>query len=233
MVADTLIYHPTLTKLVTFWDSTPKREKSFRLLAYLSRFLAYYAYRKGYSAETISLFKDLKSHFTFIRKGLRFFKPINHLQTAAKTYDNKLLDPVLQATTVIRNLGYAGYLTLDTVVWFKLLGLIDKKNYPNVGKWASRFWFIGLVAGIVNSLHIIKSLVHFSEDESNEKISAENQAAREKKLYTAKRKLVWDLLDAFICLNTLDVLHFTEGDIGLAGIITSVMGLKDLWAATA
>ena len=28
MVVDTLIYHPTLSKLIKFWDSTPKREKT-------------------------------------------------------------------------------------------------------------------------------------------------------------------------------------------------------------
>ena len=45
MVVDTLIYHPTLSKLIKFWDSTLK-EKTFRLLSYLSRFLGYYAYKK-------------------------------------------------------------------------------------------------------------------------------------------------------------------------------------------
>lgn len=68
MVADTIIYHPTLTKLVKFWDSTPKREKSFRLLAYLSRFLSYYAYKKGYPKETIEMFKGLKTIFHLLEK---------------------------------------------------------------------------------------------------------------------------------------------------------------------
>ncbi|KAK6458131.1 peroxisomal biogenesis factor 11 [Scheffersomyces xylosifermentans] len=227
MVADTLVYHPTVTKLVTFLDSTPKREKSFRLLAYLSRFLAYYLQRKGYPIEWVNMWSGLKGHFTFIRKGMRFFKPINHLQTAAKTYDNKLLDPVLQSTTVIRNLGYAGYLTLDSVTWFKMLGIIDKTKFPTISKWASRFWLLGLIAGIVNSLHIIRSLT--TKTTVDEKV---DQAAIDKKLYSAKRKLIWDLLDSFIALNSLDILHFTEGDVGLAGIITSIMGLKDLWVAT-
>ncbi|KAM9887369.1 hypothetical protein OXX69_013329, partial [Metschnikowia pulcherrima] len=57
-------------------------------------------------------------------------------------------------------------------------------------------------------------------------------AALEHKIFTAKRKLVWDLSDMFICLNSLGALHFSEGDIGFAGIVTSLMGLRDLWAAT-
>ena len=47
---------------------------------------------------------------------------------ASKAFDNKLMDPILQFTTIIRNLGYAGYLTIDAIVFFKLLGIIDKRN---------------------------------------------------------------------------------------------------------
>ena len=245
MVVDTLIYHPTLSKLIKFWDSTPKREKTFRLLSYLSRFLGYYAYKKGYSKETIELWSNLKAHFTFIRKAMRFFKPVNHLQLASKAFDNKLMDPILQFTTIVRNLGYAGYLTIDAIVFFKLLGIIDKKKYPNLGKYASRFWLLGLIAGLINSLRIIYSLNSYENDQKNtqdEKVKeteteteTETKAdtvAINQKLYQAKRKLIWDLLDTFIALNSLDILHFTEGDVGLAGVITSLLGLQDLWKAT-
>lgn len=228
MVADTIIYHPTLTKLIKFLDTTPKREKCFRLVAYLSRFLSYYLQRQGYSVDLVSKFKDLKQHATMIRKGMRFLKPLNHLQTASKAYDNKLMDNVLQSTTVIRNLAYACYLGLDSITWFKMLGFIDKKKYASVPKWSSRFWGLGLIAGLVNSIRLYRINVA-KLAAADEKTDTEAVAS---KIYQAKRKLVWDLLDLFICLNTLNYLHFTEGDIGAAGVITSVMGLKDLWAAT-
>ncbi|CAK9440067.1 uncharacterized protein LODBEIA_P41670 [Lodderomyces beijingensis] len=230
MVADTVLYHPTLTKLVKFWDVTPQREKTYRLLAYLSRFLGYYAYRKGYSKETIDMFINLKNQFSFIRKGMRFFKPISHLQAAAKAFDNKLMDPVLQATTVIRNLGYAGYLTIDAFLFGKMLGIVDKSRFPEAAKYASRFWLLGLVAGVVNSLRIIYTLSSYEQNPEDEK-SATDLATIKQKLYSAKRKLVWDLLDSFIALNSLDYLHFTEGDVGLAGVLTSIMGLEDYWSA--
>lgn len=228
MVADTLVYHPTLTKFIKFIDSTPKREKCFRLVAYLSRFLSYYLHRKGFSPEVVQKFKDLKAHTTFIRKGMRFLKPLNHLQAASKAYDNKLADQVLLATTVVRNLGYAGYLSLDSITWFKMLGFVDKKNYQWVPKWATRFWLLGLIAGVINSIRLYKiSLAKLEVADEKTDVDALNV-----KIYQAKRKLVWDFLDMFIALNTLDYLHFTEGDVGFAGVITSVMGLKDLWAAT-
>lgn len=228
MVADTLVYHPTLNKFIKFIDTTPKREKSFRLVAYLSRFLSYYLQRKGFSAETVQKFKDLKQHATFLRKGMRFLKPLNHLQAASKAYDNKLMDHVLLATTVIRNLGYAGYLTLDGFIFIKMLGLVDKKRFANFPVWASRFWLLGLIAGVINSLRLIKI--------NSAKLTSADEKADEDaiklKIYQAKRKLIWDFLDMFIALNSLNYLHFTEGDVGFAGTITSIMGLKDLWAST-
>lgn len=228
MVADTIVYHPTLTKLITFLDSTPKREKCFRLVAYLSRFLSYYLQRQGFSGELVNLFKDLKGHVTFIRKGMRFLKPLNHLQAASQSFDNKLIDPVLSWTTVIRNLGYAGYLSLDSITWFKMMGLIDNKKFTTVPTWCSRFWLIGLIAGVINSIRTYK-INREKLLEADEKTDIE---AINKNIYSAKRKLVWDFLDMFIALNSLDYLHFTEGDVGLAGTITSIMGLRDLWKAT-
>lgn len=228
MVADTLVYHPTLTKFIKFIDSTPKREKCFRLVAYLSRFLSYYLQRQGFPIELVKKFADLKQHATFIRKGLRFLKPLNHLQAASKAYDDKVGDCVLNTTNVIRNLALAGYLTLDSITWFKMMGLIDKAKFKQVPVWSARFWLAALVAGVVNSARSYR--INTAKLAESEK---QDVSVLQKKIFAAKRKLVWDGLDMFICLNLLDYLHFSEGDIGFAGTITSIMGLRDLWCATA
>lgn len=194
----------------------------------MSRFLSYYLQRKGFSAETVKQFVDLKQHATFLRKGMRFLKPLNHLQAASAAYDNKLMDPVLLTTTVIRNLGYAGYLTIDGVIFFKMLGFVDKKRFPSFPKWSARCWLVGLIAGVINSIRLYK--INKAKLAAADEKTDTNAIAT--KIYQAKRKLVWDFLDMFIALNSLDWLHFTEGDIGFAGTITSIMGLKDLWAST-
>ncbi|KAG7666068.1 PEX11 [[Candida] subhashii] len=226
MVVDCLIYHPTLTKVINFLESSAHREKSLRLFAYLSRFLSYYCYKKGYPKATVDLWNGLKQHLSLIRKAMRFLKPLSHLQTASKTYDNKLLDPFVQTTSILRSLFYAGYLTFDGLILLKMLGIIDKKKYPNMAKNASKFWLLGLAAGILNSLRIIQCYRNTTADED------EKKQANAAKLHQARRKLVWDLLDAFVAANTLGVLHFTEGDIGFAGVITSILGLQDMWRAT-
>lgn len=225
MVVDSIVYHPTYTKLLRFFDSSPKREKAFRLVAYLSRFLAYYAQRQGYPLQVVNKFLSLKTNATFIRKGLRFLKPLNHIEIAAKLFDNKNVE--FRWANIIRNLCLAGYLTLDSIVWFKMMGLINAKKYPNLGKYATYFWLFSLIAGLINGFQKLVSFKAYKSnaDESDEKLKSVNS-----QLYQTRRKLIWDALDCFIALNLTGYLHFTEGDIGLAGTITSIMGLNDLWA---
>ena len=46
---------------------------------------------------------------------MRFGKFVEHFKAAAVAADAKVMDPVLRYCAVGRQLGYAGYLTLDTV----------------------------------------------------------------------------------------------------------------------
>jgi Peroxisomal biogenesis factor 11 (PEX11) len=46
---------------------------------------------------------------------MRFGKSVEHFKAAAVTADAKAMDPVLRYCAVGRQLGYAGYLTLDSI----------------------------------------------------------------------------------------------------------------------
>lgn len=228
MVLDTAVYHPTLTKLVKFLDKTAGRDKAFRLAQYLVRFLAFYSKQCGVPAEVVQLFKTLQANFTFIRKGLRFLKPLNHLQDAVKAFDNRLSDPVLRATATIKQLAYLVYLTFDGITFFKLLGLISAKRLTKLPKYANYFWFLGLIAGLVNDLRkiaIASSKLQSSDEKDDDKRA--KVLALEK--YAATKRLAWDCLDFYIVLNNLNYLNGSEGSIGLAGTITSLMGFQDVW----
>jgi hypothetical protein len=227
MVADTLVYHPTLRKLTKYLDSTAGREKSLRLVQYLVRFLSYYALQKGLP-ELSRLFKSLQGQAAFIRKALRFLKPLNHIQDAAKAYDNKLSDSIIRTTVVAKNLAYVGYLSLDSIAWLKLLGLVSPKTLTKAPKWANWFWFIGLVSGLINDLRKL-SITSSKLQSVEEKDDAKPLVAERQK---TQKRLLWDLSDFFIVLNNLGFLHYNEGAIGLAGTLTSVFGVQDVWAAT-
>ncbi|KAL3233111.1 Peroxisomal membrane protein PMP27 [Nakaseomyces bracarensis] len=240
MVCDTLVYHPTVTRLIKYLDTTAGREKALRLLQYLCRFIA--------ANQMSALAKGLQTQFTIVRKILRFLKPLNHLQAASKLYDNRLSgDNIIRLGNVIKNLAYAGYLTFDQVNLLRILQIVPVTQFTGkqVPKLANWFWFLGLASGLVidvrnihtsqGKLLAIASKSADGEDSSTEKYSEDVKAAYVaacKQRYSAVRRLVWDSFDTFIVLNNLGYLSSSEESIGLAGVVTSLLGLEDLWKAT-
>lgn len=57
----------------------------------------------------------MKKSFGLARKVMRIGKFVEHLKAAAVAMDAKGMDPVLRYAAVGRQLGYAGYLTLDNI----------------------------------------------------------------------------------------------------------------------
>lgn len=74
----------------------------------------------------------MKKHFGFSRKLLRVGKNVEHLKAAAVAADSKGLDPVLKYCAVGRQLGYAAYLTLDTVTYV-CLNIRERGEFVIVG----------------------------------------------------------------------------------------------------
>jgi peroxin-11B len=57
-----------------------------------------------------------KKQIGIARKAMRLGKFVEHFRAAAVAADSKGTDPVLKVLAVSRQLGYAGYLTLDNLV---------------------------------------------------------------------------------------------------------------------
>ena len=93
------------------------RDKLLRTIQYFSRFYAWYLLRTNYSQSTITPFEAIKKQFSLARKLLRVGKNVEHFQAAAAAADAKNMDPVLRYCAVGRQLGYALYLTLDTITY--------------------------------------------------------------------------------------------------------------------
>ncbi|EDO15301.1 hypothetical protein Kpol_1038p7 [Vanderwaltozyma polyspora DSM 70294] len=245
MVCDTVVYHPSITRLINYLDSTGGREKILRLLQYLARFLAV--------QQSSKLAKSLQSQFTLVRKFLRFLKPLNHLQAASKLYDNKLnSDLIIRYANIIKNLAMGGYLFLDQINLLRILKVIDSNNFTGtvVPRWTNWFWFFGLVASQVVNIRTIrksqcKIVALLREKELEMMSNNENEIDKEKLIeddkslkaaymqrYSSTRKLIWDSLDSFIVLNNLNYLSNEDGYIALSGVATSLLGIQDLWRGT-
>ncbi len=143
MVADAVVYHPTVAHYLRFVATTGEspnlplrchplpspepnakipvstvgRDKLLRTLQYFSRFYAWYLFRTNNPARLVAPYEAIKKQFGLTRKALRLGKNVEHFKAAAVAADSKNMDPVLKYCAVGRQLGYGMYLSLDAVTY--------------------------------------------------------------------------------------------------------------------
>lgn len=228
--------HPVFTHVVTLLEKTTGRDKVLRTIQYWSRFFAYVLYKKGYSKETVAFWKVIQAQVALSRKLFRVGKPLNHLKLATKAYANKTADPLLRLTSTLRNLFYMGYFSIDTLVWINTAKIHQFPNFKRIQQLGARLWFIGLVLNIINSLRRIQIA---SLQESALKTESEKDTAQIKRVKVEKaaavHQLIWDSLDSSVPAYSLNLAPglLDDGIVGLAGLITSLFGLKQQWRVTA
>jgi len=75
MVADALVYHPSITHYLKFVSTTVGRDKLLRTLQYFSRFYAWYLFRTNGTPGEIAPWEAMKKQFGLIRKAMRVRSP--------------------------------------------------------------------------------------------------------------------------------------------------------------
>jgi hypothetical protein len=149
MVADALIYHPSVSHYLRFVATTVGRDKLLRTIQYFARFYAWYLLRTNATKASIAPWDALKKQFGLVRKIMRIGKNVEHLQAAAKASDLKGQDPVIKYATVGRQLGYAGYLTMDMATVLDAMGVRKSESAKKFQREAYRFWAMGLLCSVV------------------------------------------------------------------------------------
>lgn len=151
MVADALIYHPSVSHYLRFVATTVGRDKLLRTLQYFARFYAWYLYRTNGAPAQIAPWDAIKKQFGLARKLLRVGKNVEHFKAAAAASDAKAgsVDPVLKYAAVGRQLGYAGYLSFDMATVLDAAGIRRSENAKRLQREAFRFWAVGLVCSVV------------------------------------------------------------------------------------
>jgi peroxin-11B len=171
MVADALVYHPTVSHYLKFVATTVGRDKLLRTLQYFARFYAWYLLRTNGTRGEIAPYETIKKSFGQARKLLRVGKNVEHIKAAAVAFDSltttassgKGGDPVLKYAALGRQLGYAGYLTADMLTVPDAFGIRKWEGAKRAGREAQRFWVVGLACSVVAQLYTLRVL---SERES-------------------------------------------------------------------
>ncbi|KAG0199506.1 Peroxisomal membrane protein PMP27 [Mortierella sp. GBA30] len=213
--------------------TTVGRDKIYRAVQYFSRFLAWYLLRQGYTKETVARFNSLKKTLGLSRKR----KPIEHLDNAVKATTVK--DEFLRYCTIGKQLSYAGYLTLDGLIFIDGSGAYKFQNIKKYSELASKFWLAGIVFGFISGLYktrqiqirretAARGLSHSAESEKSHARTELKALAKEQ--HSVNKQLLQDGLDMLIPATGLGYLSLDDGAVGLIGTATAIMGAKSQWA---
>ncbi|KAK9479109.1 peroxisomal biogenesis factor 11 [Lipomyces japonicus] len=234
MVADALIYHPSISHLLRFFDTTVGRDKLMRVVQYFARFYLAYLSRTGGAKLTIDAWRVLMGQFSTARKILRVGKPLQHVKAAATAFDNKTADAVIRYAQVGRQLAYAAYLSTDALVLLNGTKVYALKNPQRIQRLYYKFWLAGIIFSVSGTVY---KLVGLSKREASLAKQSEKDFAAIKKVKTDKanttQQIVLDVLDSSIPLSGLQYISIDDGLVGIAGIVSSLIGATAQWKATA
>jgi len=234
MVADAVIYHPTVAHYLKYVGTTAGRDKLLRTLQYFSRFYAWYLFRTNNPQSTIAPFEAMKKSFGQARKVLRFGKFVEHFKAAAVAADAKGMDPVLRYCAVGRQLGYAGYLSLDNIATLDATGIRKIQSVKQISRQATKFWMTGLLFNAFAGFYTLYQLKQRSQMvDKKEGEGAVEGKKLEKEWNATTLQLFSDCCDLVVPATALGLTEFDEGIVGLAGTASSLLGVYSVWKKTA
>lgn len=234
MVADALIYHPSVSHYLKYVATTVGRDKLLRTLQYFSRFLAWYLYRTNRPQASIAPFDAVKKQFSITRKLMRVGKFVEHFKAAAIASDAKTLDPVIRYCAVGRQLGYAGYMLMDNATVLDVANIKKFNAAQRIMREAYKAWFVGIsfsIASSVYQLYKFRERASKINEKEGEGVVERKKVAKESA--AVKLQLVSDLCDITIPASALGWAGFDDGFVGLAGTLSSLLGVYTQWKKTA
>ncbi|TVY17036.1 Peroxisomal membrane protein [Lachnellula arida] len=234
MVADSLVYHPSVAHYLKFVATTVGRDKLLRTLQYFSRFYAWYLFRTNGSPSEIAPFDAIKKQFGLARKLMRVGKNVEHFKAAALAADSKSLDPVIKYCAVGRQLGYAGYLSFDAATVLDAAGIRKFEAAKRFQREAYKCWAVGLFFSTVSGLYSLYDLrVQASKIDKKDGEGVVAAKRIEKERAAINLQLLSDLCDLTVPTTAIGLANFDDGFVGLAGTVSSLIGVYGAWKKTA
>jgi peroxin-11B len=195
----------------------------------------------------------LKTQFGLTRKVLRIGKFIEHFRAASEIYDasqkSRNGDKVTHYLQLLRQFGYGGYMLFDSMTVLDALGVKKFESAKRIQQEAYRFWLTGLLASTIAGLYTTYTLRQrtksIDEKDAEGKVEGVKLARYGPILYTQEQadsyrqqkvinvQLVSDLCDLTVPSTGLGYVDLDDGLIGLAGTVSSLLGVWGAWQKTA
>lgn len=166
----------------------------------------------------------------------RIGRYLENFQSALKALS--ISDPTVRVLTILRQLGYAGYLILDGFQWAQGAKAVrfQKETYEKISKSAARFWLLGLTASLLAGAYKSYRLNERHAAASRPRPTAEKEAERRIELnqigaetLAVRLQLLQDACDWVNPATSNGILNLSDGAIGLAGVVSSLLGARAQW----
>ncbi|KAL7285646.1 hypothetical protein ACG7TL_000751 [Trametes sanguinea] len=240
-IASQVVLHPVTSQSLRVLNTTIGRDKLYRGVQYFARFFAWLLLSRGYKIQA-ARWDALKSHLGLGRKLLRLGKFMENAQAILRTLSAPG-ETGERVTMIGRHIGYFGYLLLDNISWAHSIKFfnLQPSTAQKINKRAMQFWFTGIVFSIAHGLLKAGRLATEVKKLQNQTWAEKSaEAERDLKLQdlqlareAVRYQFIIDLLDVWIPATNIGLVNFNDGVLGLSGLITSLMALRQQWFAAA
>jgi len=233
---------PHVLLFLEWLKKTDGRDKLYRLIAYGSKIPIHILKQNGGDKDTIQRLTKGASAVGQTRKLMRMFRSLEYTQEFLKAFLVK--DEFERYSGLLKNFLLAVWMVADHIQWLNKAGYLKLTDTKKLDEIHSKAWFYGLFFGILLSAYKLKAVVEQlttarhslrvaeSNDSKDGKATASGKLRElEGKQFKTAQGLAKSLLDIIIPAARLEWLPVSDGVVGLAGTITSVMGIYDTWPA--
>ena len=130
-------------------------------------------------------------------------------------------DPVLRNLLLVSRSSMAVYFFYDLLGWCVKAGVF-KSDSQRLSHKSSQFWFLGLFFLLLRDIYELRLCQKQSGSKKNCYSTVLSTLVRNPNLALDLLKNVGDLV---VVLNALKKISVSQGTVGMAGVITSVIGL--------
>lgn len=184
---------------------------------------------------------------------MRLTKFVEHFKAAAVASDSAATDPILKYLAVGRQLGYAFYMLFDNLSYPDHAGIRKFEAAARLQKEAYRAWIVGLACNVAAGLYTLYNMRVAASKLAESSADAE-KAVEAKKMakyvvvapsdagrdaYRTSRdrnatqlQLISDVCDMTVPGSALGYANLDDGIVGLAGTVSSLIGLYAAWLKT-
>lgn len=186
---------------------------------------------------------------------MRIGKFVEHFRAASELYDAAMKsgsgDKIVQYLQILRQLGYGGYMFTDMLTVPDAMGVKKFASAKRLQSSAYRFWLLGLVssalAGVYANYRLSTRVKEINEKDAEGKLEKAKIAKYVKsgnipavhRLTNFLRQqaatniqLLSDLCDLTVPSSALGYVDLDDGIVGLAGTVSSILGVQGVWAKT-